>query len=365
MAIRIIVTEDHDIYMIEGKIYRETSLEDIKDKNLIPENEFTKKFLNKYIVNAKEILAEEENLRINHIFISRNEETIKHSLDISLKFNPIYINDISGYYEGPYYTLFYPNLKFFNESSNHSYKDGCDRLIIKDGELEISDKIEKTTEEFICYVAQTTNNYTTWLIDVLPRIYIAKTQKTDSKLIIPLNSNMEDLLLFDIYEDNLVRTLGHVNLLKDASFISIPQIHDNLPSRYNLKCYDFLKEKYDTHLPPKRILIIDGIANHSQVYEILKPLGFEILSNNTLRDNISIFSAATIIVSAGNDNLSNLVFCNPESLIVEIGQKINSYHFRLSLYKNINYVLFECPNAINGKFLVKVNQLANVLKKLI
>lgn len=365
MSLNILVTQDLDIYIVNENLFIETTLKDISEKKLTPINLFTKDFLKdkqkEWNLNL-DFNNSNSTIEIDSIFVFHQNKYNNLSLKKSITINELKIIDISGYYEGPHYTLFDSKFNFFKDSYQGKLPEECSRLKYKNKSLEISKNIERITNEPVYYVSQNNFNYTTWLLDVLPRIFIAKKQG-NRKLIIPLNSNMEDLLLLDIYEDDIIRTEGNVNLLKNAMFISIPMINGNLPFKQVFECYDYFKTKVkdDISETPRKILISDNIGNYIQLYNSIKSLGFEILPEKSLNENINIFSNAEIIISSNCDKLSNLVFCNLKCLIIEITNQVNSFHFQLSLLKGLEYIMFECNDLISNKYLVKIGEFKKLL----
>lgn len=93
-----------------------------------------------------------------------------------------------------------------------------------------------------------------------------------------------------------------------------------------INCYDkiFINRDYNfLHKTTKNIYEFRNyriLLNHAEIEEYLKKKGFYTftLSNLRLADQIKIFSKAKIIVSMLGAELSNLIFCNPGTKVIEI-----------------------------------------------
>ena len=68
-----------------------------------------------------------------------------------------------------------------------------------------------------------------------------------------------------------------------------------------------------------------NLINEGDIIDILKKKGFRIIDLNDLSvfDQINLFSSASVIVSPTGSSLANIVFCNPETKIIEIIPRYN------------------------------------------
>ncbi len=187
------------------------------------------------------------------------------------------------------------------------------------------------------------NNYYHWLFDTLPRLK-SEVCGTSSRLYLHQYRNFQkdSLSLLEIPEQRIVRAEVNRHLKADVLFVpSLPQ--PPLPAPPSVwrppfasrNSCDFLRAEL---LPralhaeaalgkgrkPRRIYIqrkgARSISNESDLLSLLSPLGFEPvrLEQLNLQQQISLFSQAEAVIGVHGAGLSNVVFCQPESQIIEL-----------------------------------------------
>ncbi len=167
-----------------------------------------------------------------------------------------------------------------------------------------------------------------WMFEVLPRIHIINQSPwVTSKIVVnSVNSKFQEETL------SILGLLDNVIVLKaneqiQANELIVPSLPRNMPQWV---C-DFLRKSF---LPDpngfdgkrKRLYISRAKANNgrsvlneSEVMDLLTPLGFEkILSENlSFQKQVSYFSQAEVIIAPHGAGLSNLVFCDEKTRVLE------------------------------------------------
>ena len=194
------------------------------------------------------------------------------------------------------------------------------------------------------------NNYGHWLTDVLPRIYLYNKFYSIKKIDFFLVPNYE----FDYQKDTL-KILGikkeKIISSKDCRHIQAKNLyatshpcnhHPEKISDWNIKFLRnaFLKKKFiknNIHFPNKIYLDRSEInlssrsniikyknyrllINEDEIKCYLKKIGFEIIRPQNFRfiDQIKLFNNAEAVVSLYGAGLSNIMFCKPNTSILEI-----------------------------------------------
>ena len=104
-----------------------------------------------------------------------------------------------------------------------------------------------------------------------------------------------------------------------------------------------------------------SIVNEKEVKNFLSSKGFQIiqLSSLTFLDQINLFSEAKIVIGLHGAGLSNLLFCQPKTKVIEIKlSHIGNMYKNLGNQLNLDYINFIGKGEeTNQKF---SNQLGNV-----
>ncbi len=214
------------------------------------------------------------------------------------------------------------------------------------------------------------NNYSHWLLDMLPKFRLYKEFfKLEDLEYIYLNTVKE-------YQKSSLNLLG----LKNVKIIDSNKFR-------HLECKDLIATQHPSYFKgfildqaqfvPKWIIdwlresfldksdeintngkiFIDRsgslfnhcqIINHKKIIEFLKKKDFEIIKteNLTFKQQISLFKKAKIIVSAHGAGLANLSFCQKNCNIIEIRPSKPGYGYQNKVYEriseinNLNYKLY-------------------------
>ena len=192
-------------------------------------------------------------------------------------------------------------------------------------------------------------NYWHWLFDVLPRIKITneilKTKEIDFFLVPNDNKNFqtESLQCLDIEKKKILSSKIYRHIETDKLLVtSHPYVINN--DQFNdmqkipIWIFNWLKEKFLNRNSltnqgnfPKKIYIdrsdtnksLRLIKNEDRVKEYLESVGFKsiCLTNFHFKDQVKIFNNADYIVGLHGAGFANLVFCKPETNIIEFKAK--------------------------------------------
>lgn len=90
------------------------------------------------------------------------------------------------------------------------------------------------------------------------------------------------------------------------------------------------------------------VSNEAELIEILKNYGFEIhyLSKISVLEQVSIFNSASLVVAVHGGGLSNLVFCEPGTKVLEIfpDQYVRHYFYDICTKKGLPYDFILCKS---------------------
>lgn len=177
------------------------------------------------------------------------------------------------------------------------------------------------------------NNYFHWMFDVLPRIdLLCRSGINVNKYIINKGGHLpfqrQTMIALGIPEANLIEAHEQFHLQADMLVVpSLPGVTGNPPK---WAC-DFLKEEFQDN----RIVNISDryehiyisrsnantrkVLNETEVMDSLAEYGFVnvLLDSLTVADQALLLSLAKVVVAPHGAALSNLVFCNPGTKVIE------------------------------------------------
>ena len=243
---------------------------------------------------------------------------------------------------------------------NSHVKKEIDNVCLKKGTPRI--KIKKNGKLLALIQDASENNFSHWLLDILPRLKIFEQ-----------NNSIEEIdyfLLPELKYSFQRETLEILNI----EIIYIPEWIIN-----------WLREKFLAHAEYKnfneKIYIdrSDSLFNHCQiinsdeVWEFLKNEGFTKIRSTeiTFKNQIGLFNSATTIVGAHGAGLTNMIFSKSNTNIIEFAPENhpNNFFQRVSLINNLNYRKIVSKNLkINnykkrGDILVDLENLKKILSE--
>ena len=230
-------------------------------------------------------------------------------------------------------------------------------------------------------------NYFHWIFDVLPRLEILQ-KKTDVNdidyFLFPdtkLKFQKESLDFFQIPVSKRLSSRQNRHIFADEIItVDHPCVILNDPNRDNENLpkwiINFYRDSFTSNINDKKRIkkfFIDrddsrsnvkhlrSIVNEKEVKNFLSSKGFQIiqLSSLTFLDQINLFSEAKIVIGLHGAGLSNLLFCQPKTKVIEIKlSHIGNMYKNLGNQLNLDYINFIGKGEeTNQKF---SNQLGNV-----
>lgn len=191
-----------------------------------------------------------------------------------------------------------------------------------------------------------------WMFDVLPRIFILDQSpwNIDKIVVNSLNSKFQEETL------STLGLLDKVIVLKENEHIqanelivpSLPGWSGNMPQWV---C-DFLRRSFlpvssGTDMKKKRLYVSRSrsngrnVLNEPEVMAVLEPLGFERIFSEefSFLEQVKRFSQAEIIVAPHGAGLSNLVFCDRNTKVLEFFSPnyVNACYYALSNMVGLDY----------------------------
>lgn len=306
-------------------------------------------------------------------------------------YGKLYINN--NIYKNKIKKFFNKNIKFYELKNARVYTNTNDvayiinNKIIKGPSLQIRNKglnskihnnvcLKTGTPNFYRYYpvrifsllsgVDANNNYYHWFFDSLSRIFIYKKfykiKKNDFFLVHNLKHDfqIQSLKLFGI--KNLINAYK-INHIKATKILAINFIREfNFSSQkwlINSFRNIFLKKKKLRRY--KKIFInrsgsgslIRDIYNKNEVLNFLKSKGFLIIDSSKLKfnDEIKLFSEAKFIIGVYGAGLTNIIFCNKKTRIIELRpSKVND-----NLYRNMAINAGLKYSCIYGKIIQKAD----------
>lgn len=177
------------------------------------------------------------------------------------------------------------------------------------------------------------NTYYHWLFDILPRIQLLKMSGIFEDIdffVLPkliYDFQKSSLAFFNIPNCKILEIED--NELIFANDLIVPSLPSDLGT-VNLWALNFIRDSFlkdiSTHTPNRKIYIsrknasARRILNESEIIEYLSGLGFEIIEaeNLSFDDQVKLFSQAEVVVSPHGSGLSNIVFCNKKTKVIDL-----------------------------------------------
>jgi capsular polysaccharide biosynthesis protein len=177
--------------------------------------------------------------------------------------------------------------------------------------------------------------YFHWMCDILPRIHLLKlARQFDSINYFIINSyqfpfHKETLQILGIPESKIIYSTNHWMFHIKADELIVPSLPAKLDTVTRWSC-DFLQR---TFLKPllnqylkKRLYISRRSApnrkliDEEEVLKILIPKGFEVIMTEgmSVQDQAQLFAQAEWVIAPHGAGLTNLVFCQPGTQVIDI-----------------------------------------------
>jgi hypothetical protein len=289
-----------------------------------------------------------------HIFF-RNKITFADMYIVNVPFGHVYFNK-----SAPIFEYFYVNNCFIKETQikdlnffqNHAYK----KQILPTQCQSIAGRVAIISHVYpYCYAL--------WFFDVLTQLALLELHEIEyDYLIIPyhLPFMQESLELWGIDPTKILDIPYDRCIQADTiifpTCVSQTSYHAPCTNYYPDFLLKYVREKMlrginKKNLPrtfPKKIFISRkdahgkrDIANEDEIFELFEQRGFVRyqLSDLAVTEKIALFYHAKIIVSFVGSGSTNIVFCKPETLYIEITQKmVEASYFFISNIFNLKYL---------------------------
>ena len=174
-----------------------------------------------------------------------------------------------------------------------------------------------------------------WFCDLLPRLWLIRDNAAHFTLLLPdvpyiRNIGMESFDLLGLKFHDIV-------WMKSESFYHVPELHFVSPVHRSGHMHPVIlnevrsKLMLDSAPGAKRLYIsrekaaYRKVVNEKGVIEILKQYGFEVVlgENLSLRQQVELFSKANTLLGLHGAGLTNTIFQNPGSNLIELRKKEN------------------------------------------
>ncbi|MDF2856112.1 MAG: capsular polysaccharide biosynthesis protein [Neobacillus sp.] len=199
--------------------------------------------------------------------------------------------------------------------------------------------ITNTSETLAVITFQVSFNYFHWMFDVLPRLELLRKSGLEfDRIVINRGKNFtkelcefqdESLKLLGISKDKLIECNQETHILaKQVIVSSMAGYSAHVPKNVcQFLREEFLEKREIRKVTGKERIYISRedahhrkVLNEKEVYTVLKKYGFKMVKLSTLSfvEKIELFNSAEVIVSPHGAGLTNLVFCNPGTKVVEL-----------------------------------------------
>jgi capsular polysaccharide biosynthesis protein len=228
-----------------------------------------------------------------------------------------------------------------NNSLNHFYTDDFYKNF-KDKKNDF-----KLIKDSVVLGSSPSDNYFSNLIHFLPRIFFI----SDKKINLTIHRNLSNKFRKFIETICILRDIDISFTFLDDGFYNFnnSSIPEFFTVKKSIKISKFFLEKILTNIRvpefKTKIYIRREDANYRKIlneadlitifrkkgYEIINPQHFDIL------EQMKIFSNAKVIISPHGSNMSNIIFCQKNTKIIEISPELNNEYEQniSSRYKNI------------------------------
>ena len=285
-----------------------------------------------------------KNKTLKNLFLSAIMKDISEECKI-LKGN-FYLDSFNYFPITTNYKTFYELFKREDDNSiEHFYSENFYNNLLNDS------KNFKKFESLFILGSSPADNYFTNLIHFLPRIFFIN----DKKINIVIHRNLSNKFRNFIEAICMIRGIEISFTFLDDGFYkfnnsSIPEF---LNIRKSIKILKFFLENILSNInvpefKPKIYIRREDanyrkILNEADLINKLRKLEFEIINPNhyEILEQMKIFSNAEVIVSPHGSNLSNIIFCQKGTKIMEISPVLNNLYEQniANRYKDIAQIL--------------------------
>ena len=309
-------------------------------------------------------------------------------------------NDITAYITKANF-LTEGSMQFKKFDAINSRNQGLDKnLVLKNGTPNVKKHIKGNVLSLLSGGAST-NNFTHWFTDIVPRIILFKKKfnlKKIDKFYVPsvkFKFQVESLNLLNIKPSQLIssESIKHIQA-KKIYYTSHPcHFYPSKAQKWSLvslrKLYLPKKLKRNKkfkyiYIDRDQLKLIDKenlkkyaswrvLLNEDEIRTYLKSTGFKIIKpeNFSFKEQIHIFNSAEVIVSLYGAAMMMITFCNSNAKILEIKPKKSGNEFK-NISNKLNLLheqikvkpKYKSSTPQNGLLFCNLNIIKNKLKKL-
>jgi capsular polysaccharide biosynthesis protein len=249
----------------------------------------------------------------------------------------------------------------FQKINSHVKKE-IDNVCLKKGTPRI--KIKKNGKLLALIQDASENNFSHWLLDILPRLKIFEQNNSIEEInyfLLPelkYSFQRETLEILNIPFNKILSDKKNRHIEADTLFVIDHPWHKKGNVQDEIIyipewIINWLREKFLVYAEYKNIskkIYIDRsdslfnhcqIINSEEVWEYLKKEGFTKIKSTeiTFKNQIGLFNSATTIVGAHGAGLTNMIFSKSNTNIIEFAPKNhpNNFFHRVSQINNLNY----------------------------
>jgi len=305
------------------------------------------------------------------------------------------VNDAAYIYKD--YLLSGPSYQYRN-SINSGIKNN---ITLKIGTPKILKKIKGNVLSLLSGGAAN-NNYGHWLTDVLPRIYLYNqffSKKKINFFLVPsyeFSYQKDTLKIIGIKKEKIIsskyyRHIQASNLYatshpcnhhpENISDWSIKFLRNTFLNKKILKDSAYFPKKIYLDREESHLLSNSNLTKHKnyrllvnedEIKSYLQNIGFEIVKPQKLKfiDQVKLFSNAECVVSLYGAGLSNIIFCKPNTNVIEIKSfRAGNEFLNMSKISRLNHIqinlkpLFKSDVQQNGIMKCSVIQIQKALRK--
>jgi hypothetical protein len=201
--------------------------------------------------------------------------------------------------------------------------------------------------------------YYHWVIDSIPKLHLLRQSGLFDQIdyfLVPnyaLPFQKQYLKHFGIDESKIINVKKTRHIEADRLVVaSYVRVQAHLPNWVP----EFLRRSFVTEAPKTtgKLIYISRkdsplsrkVVNEEQVIELLKPMGFEVyvLSGLDIWQQAQLFNSAALIVSSHGGGLTNLVFCNPGTKVLEFFPEnyVNHLFYDIAIKSGLKYDHLVC-----------------------
>lgn len=306
----------------------------------------------------------------------------------TLKLDQKFYDDCSPYLK-PVLTVEYPadfvatikNGRVFSSVSNHYAVISSENYLVEEASFQWDDSMVEPKDNLVFRVKGFSSPkkyagkvfslltlgaaryyYYHWMLDAIPKLNLLMKSGLFDQIdyfLVPTYKfpyAKQYLHHFGINEDRIIDEDLEHHIQADLLVVcSEVRIYDHQPKWACDFLYNSFKKYFNERSGEKLIYIARGdaarsrkVLNESSLIELLKTFGFEIhfLSAISVVEQATLFNSARMIVAVHGGGLSNLVYCEPGTKLLEIfpDQYVRHYFYDLCQQKELVYDYLICKS---------------------